>query len=142
MPSAWRFSAGMLACVMIAGCSASDSTPPKLSAHANICSAFKNAVAAGMPPFSSKLTLVTGRYAEAESILRRSTAVTIRRVIRPPTTRPCQHDSGEPDPGEPDPEPPGRAPAAACRAGARSDSRGGNVSRAAMPGGHPAGADP
>ena len=45
MPRARRASAGTLACVMIAGCSASDSTPPRLSAHAKTRSDSRNAFA-------------------------------------------------------------------------------------------------
>src|SRR5262249_39907399 len=50
-PRARRSSAGMLACVIVAGWHPSDSTPPRLSARANNRVLVRNRRAASAPPF-------------------------------------------------------------------------------------------
>ncbi len=53
-PIRWRTSAGTPECVMVAGCDARDSVPPRLTASLKIFNAFRNRNEAGWPPWISK----------------------------------------------------------------------------------------
>ncbi len=53
-PIASRSSFGTPEWVVLAGCEASDSVPPRLTASLKICSAFSALKAAALPPFTSK----------------------------------------------------------------------------------------
>ena len=53
-PMRWRTSTGIPEWVIVAGCEASDSVPPRLTASLKIFSAFRNRNEAGCPPLISK----------------------------------------------------------------------------------------
>ena len=62
MPRTRREASGTDAWVMIAGCSASDSTPPRLSAQAKMARRFRKPDESSRPPWSSALIIAPGSF--------------------------------------------------------------------------------